>query len=785
MIQHNLLIIYRNFKRFKSSFFINLIGLSVGLSCALLIYLWVMDEWNINKFHEKDTQLFQVMQRWQFTESIEIGSSTPWMLAETLADEMPEIEFAATVSMHNWFPKFTLSAGDKNVKAIGQYASKDYFNIFSYHLMDGNKDQVLSDKNSIVLSEELAIKLFNTTENLIGKPLKFQHDKQYFVSGIFKNIPPNSSVQFDFVLSYEILTDLHPQNLNWKNSGPLTYVILKTGTNLSQFNDKIAGLIKTKSKDSYRTLFLRPYSEGYLYGEYENGVQAGGRIEYVQQFSIIAIFILIIACINFMNLSTAKASRRMKEVGIKKAIGASRKSLVFQYLGESMLMAFLSLIIAILIVVLLLPQFNNITGKQLTLRLDANLILSFLGITLFTGLISGSYPALYLSGFNPATVLKGKLNSSLPELWLRKGLVVFQFTLSVILISAVLIVYKQIEFIQSKNPAYNKDNIIYFPREGKVIENLETFLTEAKSIPGIVTVSSIGQSMVGGGNTTYIDWKGKNPNDITPFAVRPVNYGISEMLDIKLKEGRTFSRNFGTDTSKIIFNEAAIEAMGLKDPIGKVINLWDKKMQIVGVVKNFHFESLHSNVEPMFFILKPENTENIIAKIEAGKERETIDKLQQFYKKYNPGFSLDYKFLDGDYQAQYISEKRVSDLSRYFAGLAIFISCLGLFGLAAFTAERRSKEIGIRKVLGSGVFNIIYLLTGDFTKPVFVSIVIAFPLSYLITKQWLDNFAYRIELQVWYFIGAGLLALIIAWLTVSMQAVKAAVANPVKSLRTE
>jgi putative ABC transport system permease protein len=746
-----------------------------------------MDELSVDKFHEKKDQLFQVMGRTQLAGEIGVDSSTPWALAQTLVNEMPEIEYAASASLPDWFPKFTLSVENKNIKATGQYVSKDYFNMFSFHLFQGDKNQVLSDKSSIVISEKLAMKLFNTTENLIGKVVKFQQDAQYFVSGVFKNIPPNSSTQFDFALSYQILTDKSPENLNWNNFGPATYVTLKPGTNLSQFNNKIAGLIKTRNKKSNVTLFLRPFSDGYLYEKYENGAQAGGRIEYLRQFSIIAIFILIIACINFMNLSTAKASRRIKEVGIKKVIGVLRRTLVFQYLGESMLIAFLSLFLAIIIVVAFLPQFNNITGKHLILHANIDLILSLLGITLVTGLISGSYPAVYLSGFNPATVLKGKVKSSLAELWVREGLVVFQFTLSVILIVSVLIVYKQIEFIQSKNLGYNKDNIIYFPREGKVYENLETFLTEVKNIPGTLNASSIGQGMFSGSNTTTgVYWQGKNPDDIISFARRPVNYDAIEMLGIELKEGRAFSRDFGADTSTIIVNEAAIGVMGLRDPIGKVIDLRnDKKRQIVGVIKNFHYESLRSSVSPMFFVLSPENTQYIIVKIEAGKERETIDKLQQFYTRFNPGFSFDYKFLDEDYQAQYSSEKRVAALSRYFAGLAILISCLGLFGLASFTAERRRKEIGIRKVLGSSNFNIIYLLSSDFTKLVLAAIVIALPVSYLIIKHWLNNFAYRIELEPWYFIGAGLMALVIAWLTVSMQAIKAAVAKPVKSLRTE
>ncbi len=787
MLRHNLLIIYRNFKRNKSSFFINLIGLSTGLACTLLIYLWVNDELNFDKFHKKGNQLFQVILQFQNAGTIE---ATPGPLAETLAAEMPEVEYATPVFDPAVLGKPTLSVKDKNIKANFLYVGKDYFNIFSFNLIEGNANQVLADKNSIVISEELAMKLFNTTKNIIGKTLEVKH--QFFegtfqVSGIFKRVPSNSSLQFDFVLPYMVVNEKIPSFSDWKNNNPYTYVILNQSANIKQFNDKIAGLIKRKCGDSSRTLFLRPYADKYLYGSYKNGVQVGGRIEYVKLFSIIAIFILVIACINFMNLSTAKASRRIKEIGMKKALGAGRKSLIIQYMGESILMAFLSLIIAILLVELFLPQFNEITGKHLRLNFEISVLLSVLCITLFTGLVSGSYPALYLSGFNPVTVLKGKLNTSIGELWARKGLVIFQFIISVILIVSALVVYKQIEFIQTKKLGYDKDNIIYFDKEGRVAENLDAFLSEVKNIPGIVNASSSAYTIIGShGKTPDVSWEGKKPNNKISFGMHHINYDFIDMHDIEMKEGRTYAKDFGSDNSKIIFNEAAIKIMGFKDPIGKVINLWGENRQIIGVTKDFYYESLHESVKPLLFILAPPfQNLKIMVKIKAGTEKETIDKLRKFHEKYNPGYVLEYKFLDEDYQALYESEDRVAVLSRYFAGIAILISCLGLFGLAAFTAQKRQKEIGIRKVLGSSALRIVYLLSSDFTKIVLASMLISLPVSYFITKHWLDGFAYRIDLKLWYFIGAALITLFIAWVTVGIQAVKAAMANPVESLRYE
>jgi putative ABC transport system permease protein len=792
MFQHNLLLIFRNFKRFKSTFFINLIGLSSGLACTLLIYLWINDELHVDKFHEKDSQLFQVMENAKQADGIATGTGTPDLLAETMMKEMPEVEYAIAVTPYSWFGKFTLTEGETNIKATGQYVSKDYFNAFSYPLTQGDKDKVLADKYSIVISKSLATKLFKTNSNVIGKTLDCQvlgFKESVIISGIFDDASSNSSEQFDFVLPFELWKDLSQKfgrPIHWDNHGPNTFVVLRPEANPDLFNKKIAGFIKEKNKDSNVTLFAVRYSDQYLYGKYENGVQSGGRIKYVQLFSIIALFILGIACINFMNLSTAKASRRIKEVGIKKAIGASRKALIYQYLGESMMIAFLSLALAIVFVEIFLPQFNLITGKHLALRPEPSLILSIFGITFFTGLLSGSYPALYLSGFSPALVLKGKLNTSIGELFARKGLVVFQFTLSVILIVSVLVVYKQIEFVQTQNLGYDKDHIIYFDMEGKVAASQDAFFGEVKNIPGIMNASSIGTTLMGhSSSTSGLNWEGKNPSDVIEFENVTVNYDMIETLGITMNAGRSFSRNFSADDHAIVLNEAAIKVMGLESPVGKTINLWGENMEIIGVAKNFHFESLHEQVKPLFFLLNPKQTLKVMVKIEAGQEKETIDRLKNFYSKFNPGYLLDYKFLDQDYQAQYVSEKRVSILSRYFAGLAIVISCLGLFGLAAFTAERRLKEIGIRKILGSSQFGIVYLLSSEFARIVFISIIIALPLSYLFVKYWLDSFAFRIELEWWYFVSAGLMALFIVMLTVGMQAVKAASVNPVHNLRAE
>ena len=785
MLKHYLLIVYRKFLRAKSYFLINLVGLATGLACTLLIYLWVRDEVRMNKFHTLDSRLFQVMEHQQYADEIMTTTSTPGILSETLKEEFPEVEFAATTT---WVNPYTLSVKDHNVKAEGYHVGEDFFQIFSYKLLQGNAVQVLEDKLSIVVSRDLAIKLFGTEENAIGKTVEVQHDKSFHVTGVFEGTPATSSIQFEFVMSFEEYKDNNKWVLEWGNNGPSSFLVLREGASADDFSKKIKDYIKGKEKDSHVSLFLRKYSDQYLFGKFENGIQSGGRIEYVELFSIIAVFILIIACINFMNLSTARASRKAKEVGIKKSIGAQRGSLIIQYISESMIIAFAALIIAWVVVWLFLPEFNVITGKKITLSFnDSELILWLSGITLFTGLIAGSYPAFYLSGFKPAAVLKGEMRGSVGELWARKGLVVFQFFLSVILIVSVLVIYKQIQYVQTKNLGYKKEHLIQFPIEGKVHASRQTFLEEVKKIPGVVNASSIGHSLLGrNNNTSGLKWEGKNPEDLILFENVGTNFGLLETLGVELAKGRFYNEAYGTDTSKIIFNEAAIRVMNLKDPIGQKVRLWDEyDLEIIGVVKDFHFQSLHDAVNPLFFRLRPESTWTIMVRLEAGKEKETLDALSDFYRTYNPGFTFEYRFQDQEYALQYEAEQRVATLSGYFASIAILISCLGLFGLATFTAERRLKEIGIRKALGSSSTNIVILLSGDFTKMVMLSIVLGIPVSYWLLDQWLQRFAFHIPLHAWYFVAAGLIALLIAWVTVASQAIKAAAVNPVKCLRTE
>lgn len=791
MWRHHLKISFRNFQRERSTFLINLIGLSTGLASTLLIALWVMDELKFDKFHEKDAQLYQVMQRIPVNENdVLTWQWTPGILAETLKEEMPEVELATHVTTLGG--KGIIVKDDIRFQTRERYVNPDFFNLFSHEIVEGDKATMLKDKRSVILTRDLALKLFKTTKNVIGQTVEWERQwrevgGQFIVAGIIDNPPTHTTLPFELLFSYEFYLENKPSLLEWKNSDPLTVIALKEGTDVLAFDQKIADLIQRKKGEAdgdEEILFTRKFSDRYLYGNFENGVQAGGRITYVRLFSIIACFILLIACINFMNLSTAKATRRLKEVGVKKAIGADRKALVSQYLNESFLITFMALGLALFFVKLALPTFNEITAKSLILEWSMPWILIGLGITLLTGFIAGSYPALYLSGFDPASIFKGKMGRSVGEVYARKGLVIFQFALSIILIVAVGVVYEQIQLIQTKNLGYEKDNIIVLQKLGNLEEDLSTFLTEVKTISGVVNASTIDGDLMGNyGYTSGLHWEGDDQeNNPIRFGSVIVGKDIIETLGMELIAGKDFTQS--NDLGAYIFNEAAIKAMNMDDPIGKVVKRRGNDHRIIGVVKNFHFESLYEEIKPCFLRLGNYGN-NVLVKIRAGQEQTTLAALKKYYTEFNPGLPFKFKFLDENYQRLYAAEQSVSTLSRFFAGMAILISCLGLFGLAAFSTQRRRKEIGVRKVLGASTLGIARLLTGDFTKMVLIAILLALPMSYVLAENWLTNFAFRIDLQFWFFIMAGLTALGIALFTVSFQTIRAARMNPVESLKAE
>lgn len=783
MFKHNFILTLRNFRKYPNTFLINLVGLSTGVASLLLIYLWVADEVSMDKFHQNDDRLYQIYSNFKMPDGYQSWKGVPGLLLEEIQSQIPQVKNAvATTDPH----EYTISANETALKAQGRFASEDFFKVFSYPLVAGNPETALSDKSGILITETLAKNLFGTTDAL-GKNLTWQFwekGRDFEVTGILKDIPTNSSERFDFVLTWNFY---HNDLINFKNWGNYYGRIMVT---LNEEADPElvalrAGEIVDENQGADEVeLMLIPYSDQYLYGKFENGVAIGGRIEYVQLFSIVGAFILLIASINFINLSTAKASHRAKETGIKKSLGATRGSLINQFLTESVVLSTVSLLLALLVVYLFLPQFNFITGKQLMLTLNTELLYASLAIIIAIGLLAGAYPAFYLSRFETLKVLKGKFLNTGSALG-RRSLVVIQFTLSTVLIVSVMILSKQMDFVRNSNLGYNRDNLVYFEREGKLLSNGDAFLESVRNLPGVQDAVLSG-FMVGGANATSgVDWEGKEAGTRVRFWEIKAGEGMLDLMGIELAEGRDFSSEFATDSAAVIFNEAAIKVMGLEDPIGKTIRHYTGNRRIIGVVKDFNFTSLHSEVEPTIFRFEPDNTHFVMARLQKGNEGNTLDRMEDLYQSFNPDFPFKPIFLDQDYQALYASEERVNTLSKYFAGMAILISCLGLFGLTTFMTERRIKEIGIRKVLGSSVWNIVYLMTGDFSKMVLISIVIGLPLSYYIGLNWLENFAYSIKLEWWFFVLAGMATLAVAWLTVASQTLRAAKLNPTSSLRNE
>ena len=778
-------IAWRNLMKNRLFTILNLVGLSTGIAAVLFIFLWVKDERSMDRFHSNDSRLYQVLGSIKLVNGIFTQEFTPALTAISLAKDMPEVEVATAVN-ELWGGGIVI-AGNKHIRASAKYIDNYFFSVFSYPLLAGTSSELFSNKQALLISDELAVKLFGTIQNAIGKAVEWKGEpNRFIVSGVFVKPPVNSTMQFDVLFNMQLRADKNPDEWkDWANSNPVAYIVVKKRTDIERFNKKIHGYLQTKSQNAVLSLQAVKYSDHYLYNKFENGRQAGGRIEYVRLFSLIALFILIIACINFMNLSTAKAARRSKEIGIKKVAGAGRFTLILQYIGESMLMTLLSVSLAVVIVLLLLPQFNGITGKSMSIHWSAGFISSLLAITVATGIIAGSYPAFYLSGFRPVIVLKGNLPSSFTELWIRKGLVVFQFTLSVIFIIAVLTIYKQMQLVQTINLGYSKDHIVSIRKEDALYKSTQPFMNEIKNLAGVNGISTLGGTMTGemSGNTEHITWEGKRPGDTAFCMALDMDYGLIEMLDIHMKEGRPFSKEYD-DSLSMILNEAAVAAMGMKNPIGKTVTVWGHTYPIIGVAKDFHFESLYEKIKPCFMRVMPGN-QNILIKIKAGREKETLAAIGKIYRTYNPVFPFSFSFLDQQYQAMYLSEQRVAALSRFFASLAIIISCLGLFGLAAFTAEKRKKEISIRKVVGASVSNLVVLLTSNFLKLILIAMLIAFPLAWWALNQWLNSFAYRIHLNAIIFFIAALSILLITILTISVQSIKAAIAKPVNALRRE
>ncbi|WP_338875171.1 ABC transporter permease [Spirosoma sp. SC4-14] len=792
MLRNYVKIAFRNLAKNKTFSVINTLGLALGMACSLLILLWVQDERSVDAFHAHKDQLYRIYMREYFSGKMQGVIWTPGPLAATLKKEIPEIEYATA---YEWPGPQTFSVGNKVQKQSLNAVGADFFKMFSFKLLQGTSEAALKDPNNLAISHDMANRFFGSPEAAIGKTIRFDNRKDMLVSAVFENLPKNSTLQFDCLRNWDAyVDDGNDWAKEWGSTDPLTFFMLRPDANPAKVAAKMQHMLdkfnRDEGKPAHTELAMQPFHEYYLNSNFKDAQIDGGRIEYVRLFTIVAVFILLIACVNFMNLATARSGKRAKEVGVRKVVGARRSLLIGQFLGEAMLLTVFSVSLAVLLVGLVVPAFNTLTGKQITLPLlEPSFWGGLVGLTLVTGFVSGSYPAFFLSSLSPIRVLKGIMKFDSTSIWLRQGLVVFQFALSMILIVGMIIIYRQVDYVQTKNLGYNRENLIYFPLEGNLGNQYDVLKTELSQLPGVADVSYLTADPASNGSGTEgISWPGSDPNEKVRFTPVGVGYDFAKAMQIKLREGRDFSKDFPTDSSGFLINEAALKVIGFNQPIGKTITWGKQKGTIIGVLKDFHFQSLHSAIRPLIGYLRTQRLAgnvNAIVRIKAGKTKEALAQIETICKKLNPTFPFTYNFTDQAYARQYQSEQVVSKLASYFAFLAIFISCLGLFGLATFTAEQRVKEIGVRKVLGASVGNIIGLLSKDFLKLVLIAIMLASPVAWWAMNQWLQGFAYKINIEWWMFVVGGVLSVVIALLTVSFQSIKAALINPVKSLRSE
>ena len=775
MLKNYIKITWRNIRNHKIYSFINIMGLAVGMACCILILLWIQDELSFEKFHENYSDIYRTIPELQGTKY----SSNPLALAGVFKEQYPEVRQITRFCLRFWLMKH----GDKIYEERGALVDDDFLRMFTFPLIQGTPETVFASRDSIVLTERAAAKYFGT-QDPIGKSLLINNNAAMIVTGVLKDIPLNSHLQFDFLASMRLMGER--EHTSWSYEAR-TYALLEKNVSLPDFADKISGFVMEHDKRTRQkvVLHIQPLSKVHLYSL--NGTDP---IIYVYIFSTIAIAILIIACINFINLSTARSNTRAKEIGMRKVVGAEKADIIKQFIGESMILSALALLVAICMVYLFLPAFNNLAEKQLTLNIAGNVSFLFLlpGIILFTGLASGSYPAFMLSSFKPANILRrGKIKSGSGGFVLRKILVVGQFAATIVLIIGTIVMYKQLNYIMKKDIGLDRDHVLAISMNRELREAYRSFKNEIKQLPNVLSVSAARRIPTNIGHMNPVYWEGKGPEDYVTMTDASVDYDYFETLGMQIIQGRSFSEEYATDRENYVLNEEALRITGLESPIGKMFSCWKDEGKIIGIVKNFHTSSLHNEIGPAIFTLSQRHGSHsyIFVKIRPNDIPGTIAFLEKKAAEFAPNNLFEYSFLDDEFNRQYVNDQRRGDIYKYFTFLAIFISCLGLFGMASFTAEQRTKEIGIRKVLGASITNIIFLISKDFLVLLFVSNVIAWPIAYYLMDKLLNNYAYRTSIAAWVFIASGMMAVCIALLTVCMKIVRVAHSNPVDSLRYE
>lgn len=778
----------------KGYSFLNIFGLAIGIACAGLIFLWVEDELNWDQFNTKKGTLYRIRENQKYDTYVATFGSTPAPMGPAMQQEIPGV--ANTCRIIGYGTKL-ITIGNRSMYAFPNYADASLFSMFTFPFVQGNAKTAFTQLYSMVITESTAKKFFGNEKNIIGKTVRVDNKQDYVITGVIKDIPKNSTIQFEWVAPFQIWWNENKSwAQNWGNNDLDTYVELKPNVTVASVNKILYDFIQKREPKSIARPFLWSANDWHLRDEFDNGVQTGGgRITYVHLFSVIAWIILLIACINFMNLSTARSEKRAREVGVRKVLGSGKRLLVFQFMGEAIFMAFLSAIFAVLVMTLLLPAFNLLVQKNLVLGLNSPLHLAaLLFITLICGLFAGSYPSLYLSSFNPVFVLKGLKMKGSSATIIRKGLVILQFSISIILIISTIIIYKQIQHVKNRSLGFNKNNLLQVDMNSEMTKNYETVHQDLLNT-GLIENAAVSNynTLYGGNNTGGLVWEGKKSNNQVLISTRYVSPGYMKTSGIKILEGRDFVQTDSVQSKKInvLITQSLEKLMGNNSAVSKTLH-WDGDtsgtvVNVVGVVNDYVYGDMYGKPDPvMFFCVNTPDASNMYVRLKPNANVEAaLKQIETVLKKDNPSYPFTYHFVDDQFNQIFQNEQLISKLSRVFAALAIIISCLGLFGLAAYTAERRTKEIGVRKVLGASVTSITTLLSKDFLQLVFISCIVAFPVAWWIMNNWLQNYKYRVQISWWIFLAAGISAILIALITISFQSVKAAIANPVKSLRSE
>lgn len=802
MIKSYFKIAWRNALHHKVFSLINISGLALGIGCYVLISLWVADERQRDNFHQYQDRLFTAYMSVTADGKKEGTYASPYrrennnisMLLEDAKQTLPEIEnlsFYATGYELPWGHPETFQVGEKKVKLAGSRASADFFKMFSFPLIEGTPETALKEMYGIAISRKMAEIFFGSPKEAMGKSLRYENKQDFIVKAVFENISAESSLQFDFLLNWEAQSKI----LEWASANVFTYIQLKENTDRTKVEEALAHFLDArleKQTGIQSALGLQRFGDQYLFNRFVNGKPTGGRIEYVRIFESVAVFILLLACINFMNLTTAKSVKRAKEVGLRKVVGSNRAYLIGQFLGESLLFSLCASLISLLLLLPLLPAFNHLTGKEIAYPYTQPVFwIKIGGLSLITGILAGSYPALYLSSLKPVQIIKGIIRSKRGAIIFRKTSTIFQFSLSSLLIIATIVISNQIHFIKNSNLGYDRENLIYIRIEGELSKynNYLLFKQLASDMPGIQMIdrSSEAPHEMGFEVTDPVNWQGKPSNASVGFKPASVGFDFTKLMKLKVIKGRDFSRAMATDSADaFLINEEAVKQMGLTDPIGKWVSAWDKKGHIIGILKDFHTASLRDPIKPVIMDVKEyEYFGFIIVRTKTGQTVQALTSLENVYNRLNPNFPFIYQFVDQEYELLYKSETTTAKLAIVFSTLAILISCLGLLGLVIFSIEQRIKEIGVRRILGAKVSGIVQLLSIDFITLILTALMISLPIGYFLLEKWLNNFAYAIKIQWWMFILTGLCVLLISLLTISFQAVGAAMAKPVDALREE